>query len=69
MNPRYAINVFWSDEDECWIADAPDLRHCSAHGDSPAEAVRALETAIALWLESARAHGETIPEPRFRPAA
>jgi predicted RNase H-like HicB family nuclease len=38
MNPRYHINVFWSDEDSCWIADVPDLRYCSAHGDTPEEA-------------------------------
>ncbi len=69
MTPRYAMNVFWSDEDQSWIADAPDLRRCSAHGDTPAEAVRELETAIALWLESAAEHGDPIPEPRFRPAA
>jgi predicted RNase H-like HicB family nuclease len=69
MIPHYAMSVFWSDEDQSWIADAPDLRHCSAHGESPAEAVRELETAIALWIESARSHGEPLPQPRFRPAA
>jgi predicted RNase H-like HicB family nuclease len=39
--PHYHINVFWSDEDDCWIADVPDLRYCSAHGGTPAEAVEA----------------------------
>ena len=35
---RYHINIFWSDEDECWIADVPDLRYCSAHGATPEDA-------------------------------
>jgi predicted RNase H-like HicB family nuclease len=69
MSPRYHINVFWSDEDGCWIADVPDLRTCSAHGPTPAEAVAEAEEAIALWLDTARDEGIPIPEPRYRSAA
>jgi predicted RNase H-like HicB family nuclease len=69
MQPRYHINVFWSDEDGCWIADVPDLRYCSAHGDTPAQAVAEAEEATALWLEVAREEGIAIPEPRYRPVA
>lgn len=65
---RYHINVFWSAEDQCWIADVPDLRPCSAHGDSPSQAIAEAETAIALWLETAAEHKVAIPEPRYRPA-
>ena len=65
---RYHINLFWSAEDECWIADVPDLRPCSAHGNTPADAVAEAETAIELWLGTAREHGLPIPEPRYRPA-
>ena len=68
IDPRYHINVFWSDEDECWIADVPDLRFCSAHGNTPAEAVEKVRDAIQGWLEVARANGMTIPEPAYRPA-
>jgi predicted RNase H-like HicB family nuclease len=64
---RYHIHVFWSDEDQCWIADAPDLRFCSAHGQTPAKAVAELELALAGWLETARERGIPIPEPRYRP--
>jgi hypothetical protein len=39
MTPRYHINLFWSDEDDAWIADAPDLTYCSAHGATPEEAL------------------------------
>jgi len=67
--PRYHINVFWSADDSCWIADVPDLRPCSAHGDTPAEAVANVRDAIQGWLEVARDRGFPIPEPRYRPAA
>lgn len=66
--PHYNINVFWSDEDDCWIADVPDLRPCSAHGATPAEAVAHVRDAIEGWLAVARDRGFPIPEPRYRPA-
>ena len=65
---RYHINVFWYPDDDCWIADVPDLRPCSAHGATPAEALAEAEVAIALWLETARQRNFVIPEPRYRPA-
>ena len=66
--PRYHANVFWSAIDECWIADVPDLRSCSAHGDTPQAAVQEVEIAIQLWLETAAECDMPIPEPRYRPA-
>ena len=66
--PRYHINVFWSEEDQCWIADVPDLRYCSAHGDTAAAAVESVCEAIEGWLEVARDTDVPIPEPRYRPA-
>jgi predicted RNase H-like HicB family nuclease len=68
MAHRYNINVFWSTNDDCWIADVPDLKYCSAHGDTPVEATTEVEEAIALWLEVAEEKGIPIPEPRYRPA-
>jgi len=65
---RYNINLFWSDEDAAWVADVPDLYPCSAFGMTPEEAVAEAQVVIDLWLESARAHGDPIPEPRYRPA-
>ncbi len=64
----YHINVFWSDEDRCWIADVPDLEYCSAHGRTPAEAVAAIEAAVSAWLDAARQAGKPVPVPRYRPA-
>jgi predicted RNase H-like HicB family nuclease len=64
----YHINLFYSDEDGGWIADNPDLFACSAFGTTPAEAIRELEIAKALWLESARERNIPVPPPRYRPA-
>lgn len=63
-DPRYHIDVFWSAEDGCWIANVPDLRTCSAHGDTPVEAVESVREAMEGWLEVARETGMTIPQPR-----
>ena len=64
----YHINVFWSDEDDCYVADVPDLGACSAFGDTPEEAVREVQIAKHNWLEAARETGKPIPEARYRPA-
>jgi predicted RNase H-like HicB family nuclease len=63
----YHINVFYSEEDEGYIADIPDLAACSAFGNTPAEALAQVEIAKAAWLEAARAEGKPIPAPRYRP--
>jgi predicted RNase H-like HicB family nuclease/predicted RNA binding protein YcfA (HicA-like mRNA interferase family) len=68
MNPGYRIEVFWSDEDEVWIADVPDLPMCSAHGPTPHEAVGEVEQAIEAWLDAARATGRPAPKPSSRTA-
>ena len=53
----YHINIFYSDEDEGYIADIPDLGHCSAFGETPKEALSEVLKAKDAWLESARANG------------
>ncbi len=66
--PHYHINLFWSHEDDCWIADVPDLRFCSAHGETPDEAIAEIKVAMQLHLDSLTDHGDPVPEPRYRPA-
>jgi len=66
MTQSYPIEVFWSEEDEVWIADIPDLPFCSAHGSSPQEAVAEVEIAADAWLDVARAEGRPIPSPSQR---
>lgn len=64
----YHINVFYSTEDGCYIADIPDLRFCSACGDSPEKAVREVLRAKKAWLRTAKELGKRIPRPKYRPA-
>jgi predicted RNase H-like HicB family nuclease len=63
MIAKYRINLFWSETDDAWVADVPDLRSCSAFGDTPAEALAEVEKAMEAWLEVAREDGLPIPEP------
>ena len=64
---RYSIIVFWSEEDGVWIADAPDLKSCSAFGATPEEAVAELRGAMDAWLQAAREAGLPIPQARYQP--
>ena len=64
----YHINVFYSNQDGGYIADIPDLKYCSAFGETPEEALREVILAKAAWLEAARAGGKGVPTPRYRPA-
>ena len=63
--PKYHIDVFWYEEDKCWIANIPDLEYCSAHGDTPQEALAEVLIAMELWLEVAQEHRDKIPEPQY----
>lgn len=63
----YHINVFYSEEDEGYIADIPDLPNCSAFGTIPEEALREVLKAKEAWLEAARNAGKPIPPPSYRP--
>lgn len=64
----YHINVFYSEEDGCYVADIPDLRFCSAFGDTPQAALLEVLDAKEGWLEAARCSGKPIPQPRYKPA-
>jgi predicted RNase H-like HicB family nuclease len=66
--PKYHINVFWSEADGAWVADVPDLKSCSAFGDTPAEALAEVENAMEAWLAVARDDGLPIPEPLYHAA-
>ncbi len=61
----YQINIFYSEEDEGYIADIPDLAHCSAFGKIPEEALSEALIAKKAWLEAARAEGKSISAISF----
>ena len=64
----YHINIFPSEQDGGYIADIPDLSHCSAFGKTPERALAEVLKAKAAWLEAAHAEGKPVPRPTFRPA-
>jgi predicted RNase H-like HicB family nuclease len=64
----YHINIFYSDEDQAYVADIPDLEACSALGPTPREALAEVEKAKEAWIQAARANGKAVPPPRYRPA-
>lgn len=63
---RYEIIVYWSDEDGGFIAEAPELPGCIAHGDTQEIAPANSKEAIRLWIDTAREFGDAIPEPKGR---
>ncbi len=64
---RYEITIYWSTEDEAYLAEVPELPGCVADGatyeDALAEGLRAMEA----WIETARELGQDVPEPKSRP--
>jgi predicted RNase H-like HicB family nuclease len=60
--PKYHIDIFWSDEDGGYIANVPDLLYCSAFGESYEEALREVLVAMELHLDTLREMGRLIPE-------
>ena len=66
MMHKCEIIIFWSEEDQVFIAEVPELPGCAAHGDSPESALASCEEAIELWLDTARESGRPTPEPKGR---
>ncbi len=60
---KYAIEIFYSEEDEGYISVAPELPACSAFGETEEEALKEIKIAIDLWLETAKKEGREIPKP------
>ena len=63
---RYEIILHWSEVDQTFIAEVPELAGCSADGATYQEALANVEVVIAEWVETARELGRPIPEPRGR---
>ena len=60
---KYEVILYWSQEDDAFIADVPQLAGCTAHGASQEEALRNAQDATDLWIETAREFGDPLPEP------
>ncbi len=63
----YHINIFYSQEDEGYIADIPDLASCSAFGEDASEALAEVLKAKDAWLQVAKDQNKPIPPPQYRP--
>ena len=64
--PRYEVIIYWSDEDESFIAEVPELAGCMADGATQQEALANAEVVIQEWIETAQELGREIPEPKGR---
>jgi len=65
-NYKYEIVIYWSEEDEAFIAEVPELAGCAADGSTHVEALANVDVIIREWIETAIELGRTIPEPKGR---
>ena len=63
---KYEILIYWSDEDEAFVAEVPELPGCAAHGATQEAALASAREAISLWIETAKEFGDPVPEPKGR---
>ena len=61
---KYEIVIYWSKDDEAFIAEVPELPGCMADGPSHRDALANVETVISEWIETAKSLGRPIPEPK-----
>lgn len=63
---KYERIIFWSEEDQKWIVEVPELSGCMADGETAVEALENVEIVISEWLETAAELGREIPQPKGR---
>jgi predicted RNase H-like HicB family nuclease len=63
---RYEVIIYWTDDDQAFVAEVPELLGCAADGQTYQEAIAHVETVIDEWIETARELGRDIPQPRGR---
>lgn len=61
---KYEIIIYWSNEDNAFIAEVPELPGCIAHGETPEKALKNAKEAMQLWIDTAKEFGDPIPEPK-----
>ena len=66
MNSKYEIIIFWSEEDDAFVTEVPELAGCMADGRTYQEALANAEQVIQEWIETAQELGRTIPAPKGR---
>ena len=63
---KYEVIIYWSDEDQVFIAELPELPGCMAHGESQELALKNAQEAIQIWIDTANEFGEPVPVPKGR---
>ena len=63
---RYEIILYWSNEDQVFVAETPELPGCMAHGATEETALANIKEAMSLWLDTAIKYGDEIPQPKGR---
>jgi predicted RNase H-like HicB family nuclease len=63
---RYEIIIYWSNEDQAFIAEVPELPGCMAHGATHEEALGNIKSAMELWIKTAKEFNDPIPAPKGR---
>jgi len=66
MKIRYELIIYWSEVDQVFIVEVPELPGCAADGETYLEAVQNAEIVIQEWIETAQELGRSIPEPKGR---
>ena len=61
---KYEIILYWSEADRAFVAEVPELPGCMAHGDTQESALRHINQAMTLWIDTAREHGGPVPDPK-----
>ena len=63
---KYEVIIYWSEDDQAFIAEVPELPGCAADGSTKAEALTAVEQIAEQWIQTARELGRDIPQPKGR---
>lgn len=63
---KYETIIYWSEEDQAFVAEVPELPGCAVHGPTPEAALASAQDAIHLWIATANEFGDSIPEPKGR---
>ena len=63
---KYEIIIYWSNDDNIFVAEVPELPGCMAHGKTQDEALANVKDAVQLWIDTAKEFGDPIPEPKGR---
>lgn len=66
MKPKYEVILYWSEDDQAFIAEVPELPGCAADGATYQDALSNAEVIMQEWIETAKEQGRPVPEPKGR---